>query len=441
MPQPRAKPRNEHRGYGLGPRAPSRYLLFPAHANVTAVELLAYLPNGVHCADIVYRLITNGASPHLLWSIVNTHRDLLVEWNQNSCRQGIYEAMHRGGYKNWRFKAHQTFHESRELTWDANNLDVTGYSTSGPGGAKRTPSGDIPFKNLAVDMRHEPQGYDALDFTRVVKYCANNPYEPWFYPRDYDAVLRLVGGAAPVRHEHSDREVFRRWTGVSPPPPLSASTNALLVVDKRDTEHKRKRLSNIVVDMPRSKKQKRTDTMPSAAPSMCGTPASWIQKENMRPRNRTKRTLRIEEEPMFEEIAGDEDVMIQASQYLQATAYVAPPENAILPWKKALELDDGTIDLAFASEGRVGETDPYSAYAFGSPRHTPPYRQLYRIELPDPADVSEWAENLRWTFAQNTLFRYPCRPDAWNESPEHVERIVHVRRNQGWASEEFLAEG
>lgn len=131
--------------------------------------------------------------------------------------------------------------------------------------------------------------------------------------------------------------------------------------------------------------------------------------------------------------------MIQASQYLLATAYVAPPGNAIMLWEVATESGDEAVDLAFARGGQVGESGPHSAYAFGGPRRSPPYQQLYRIDLPDPADVSSWAENLRWAFAQNTLFRYPCRPDAWNESPEHMECIVQIRGDRGWKSDEFLA--
>ena len=438
--RPKAKPRNEHYGYGLGPRAPPRYLLFPARANITAVELLAYLPNSVHCGDVVCRLITNGASPHLLWSIVNTHRDLLVEWNQNTCRQAIYEAMHRAGYKNWRFKAHETFHEGRKSTWDESSLDVTGHLASGPGGAKKTPASDIPFKNLAVDVRREPQGYDALDLTRMVKHCVNNPHEPWFYPRDYDAVLRLVGGAAPIRHEHSDRQAFRRWIEVSRPPPLSASTNSLLVIDGRNKKGSRENSGGIVGDILALNKRKGTDTLLTATPSMCETVAPKTQQESKKTKGRLKRTVRIEEEQEFARIAReDENVMIQASQYLLATAYVAPPGKAIMPWKVATESDDEAIDLAFARGGQVGESGPRSAYAFGGPRRSPPYRQLYRIDLPDPADISAWAENLRWAFAQNTLFRYPCRPDAWNESPEHMECIVQIRGDRGWKSDEFLA--
>lgn len=64
---------------------------------------------------------------------------------------------------------------------------------------KLTPVGNIPFKNLAVELRREPQRDDALDLTRMVRYCMQSPHEPWFYPRDCDAVLRVVDGAASVR--------------------------------------------------------------------------------------------------------------------------------------------------------------------------------------------------------------------------------------------------
>ncbi|KAF7447450.1 hypothetical protein Ptr902_12129 [Pyrenophora tritici-repentis] len=95
------------------------------------------------------------------------------------------------------------------------------------------------------------------------------------------------------------------------------------------------------------------------------------------------------------------------------------------------------LNNTFLREGQVGEDDPYSAYAFGGPRHTPPFRRLYLIQQPDPAGNSGWAENLRWAFVQNTLYRDPYRPDAWNESPEHMEQIVQIRRELCWMSEEY----
>jgi hypothetical protein len=153
------------------------------------------------------------------------------------------------------------------------------------------------------------------------------------------------------------------------------------------------------------------------------------------------RTIRVEEEPEFEQIAGkNENVMNQASQHLLATAYVAPPKDAIMPWTAVTKADDGAIDLASASRGQVGEIDPYRAYAFDGPCHAPLYRRLYCIDLQDSADVSKWAEHLRWAFAQNTLFHYPCRPDAWDESAKHKERMVQIRSDQNWILEGFLEE-
>jgi hypothetical protein len=75
--------------------------------------------------------------------------------------------------------------------------------------------------------------------------------------------------------------------------------------------------------------------------------------------------------------------MNQASQYLLATAYVAPPKDAIMPWTAVNKSEDGAIGLAFASRGQAGEIDPYSASAFDGPCHAPPYRRLYRIDLQD----------------------------------------------------------
>ena len=122
------------------------------------------------------------------------------------------------------------------------------------------------------------------------------------------------------------------------------------------------------------------------------------------------------------------------------SSYVSPPQSAITPLLEgtwAFLSHDAALTLALHREGQVDETDAYSVYAFGGPRSTPPYRQLYRIEQPHPGDCSGWAENLRWVFERNTLFRLPHRPDAWNESPEHMERIVEIRREKGWMSEEM----
>lgn len=97
------------------------------------------------------------------------------------------------------------------------------------------------------------------------------------------------------------------------------------------------------------------------------------------------------------------------------------------------------VERTFQAEGSAGESDPYSAYAFGGPRRKPPYRLLEQIELPLPWDVSGWGENLRWAFEQRVLFAREF-PEVlnWTESPQHMTRIERERTQRVWASDELL---
>ncbi|KAI4958186.1 hypothetical protein J4E86_003783 [Alternaria arbusti] len=440
-PESKSRARNEYFGYGFGPDAPSRYLPFPATAKITAVELLAFLPNSIHCADVVYRLITNGATPTQVCAIVNTYRKLPKEWPQASCRQSIYKTMDQGGYKDWRLQTHGSFHRERKSTWDDADLNVAGFSP--PSGNVEIPPTDILFKKLAIDLSCMPQGHDALDLTRMVEYCVQNPHEPWFYPRDYDKVLQLVGGAATVRKEHSDGAASQRWAGIKPSLSQDASTSAPLVPVKKKKNAKRKRKTDIEEDLPVSRRQKE-----AVPPPKGGTPESETEHEMQELRGRPGKSVWFDDEPAVEEFAEeeeegmeDEDIMASASRDLERTSYAAPPEDSVVPWETALAnaQDEDAMDMAFFFERQAGETDAYGPYAFGGPRHKPPYRPLYRIDQPDPSDASGWAENPRWAFEQNTLYRYPHRPDAWNESPEHMELIVKIRIDRYWMSDEFAA--
>ena len=43
-----------------------------------------------------------------------------------------------------------------------------------------------------------PEGDNALDLTRVVRYCIQNAEDRWEYPRDYEDLLNLLGGPTEV---------------------------------------------------------------------------------------------------------------------------------------------------------------------------------------------------------------------------------------------------
>ncbi|KAI4948442.1 hypothetical protein J4E91_005865 [Alternaria rosae] len=348
--------------------------------------------------------------------------------------------MDQGGYKDWRLQTHDTFHEKKKSTWDDANVDVAGFSPPDDGKSKITPT-EIPFKNLAIDLSCMPQGHDALDLTRTVEYCVQNPHEPWFYPRDYNKVLQLVGGAATVRKEHSDGDASKRWAGVKPPLSQGAPASAPLVQNQKKKNAKRKKKSDMEEDLPEPRRQKGT-----VAQLKGTTPESETEYEMHELRGKPRKSVWFDEEPVVEEFVEEEeeeeeDIMVSASRDLERTSYATPPEDSVVPWETALAdaQDEDAMNMAFFFERQVGETDPYSPYAFSGPRHKPPYRPLYRIDLPDPSDASGWAENLRWAFEQNTLYRYPYRPDAWNESPEHMELIVQIRIDRYWMSDEYAA--
>jgi hypothetical protein len=127
------------------------------------------------------------------------------------------------------------------------------------------------------------------------------------------------------------------------------------------------------------------------------------------------------------------DKETQKEIYIRPTIeYVAAPEGATAPTPEA-------IHLAFDSEGNFGQTNPFSPYAFDESRLTPPYRMLHDVELPPEADVSGWAENVRWAFEQHAYYRGVRHGEGWNESPEHMELIGQIRQTQLWASDELIA--
>jgi hypothetical protein len=404
--------------YGLGPRTPPVDLQFATGANLTAYELLAFLPNVVHCADVIYRFVSNGATRHAIWVIVNTARDFPDQWPANCCGTYMYKAMKAAGYHGWTVTMHDNWHAARKATWDETNLDVTNFRTPSEARGESVRVGNIPFASLAVDVRQMPRGDDALDLTRMVQHCVQHPEEKWLYPRDYQSLLNHIGGPAPIRRAHLDREAFGRWETEPVPPPREWTVQEIEMANGfKDTGTKRKRETSTRLATPDSRRQSR-DTTPTE-----------VQRKSKR---RQKRGPTLEEIDVDEQEWEDTDKQTQVAVYLRSPAeYVVPPENAHEPSASA-------IAFAFVAEGAVGEINAYSAYAFGGPRQREPYRMLHHIDQPHPADVSGWAENLRWAFEQRACFWHDVQTEAWNESPTHMESIAATRQKQDWASDELL---
>ena len=223
----------------FGGAAPSSTIPFPRNANMTAVEILAFLPNSIDCADVVYRLVSNGGSRKSIHAIINTHRVSQTGWSLNWCGEAMYKTMARAGYDNWTITKHDQWHDQQKDTWDGGKLDVGDLRTTSD-----EPAGDVSFSRLAEDVKAMPEGDDALDLTRMVQYCLQNAEDGWLYPRDYKELLRSIGGPAQVKKENVDGAVLKRWERKKPPPPpppLPATVQPLQEV--KGTTETRKRSS------------------------------------------------------------------------------------------------------------------------------------------------------------------------------------------------------
>jgi hypothetical protein len=215
-----AKPINQKGNSGLKLIAPPPGLPFPVHANLTAAELLAFLPNCLKCADVVYRFVSNNGSRRAIYTMINTFRDFEVEWSANCCGSMMYKTMKGAGFQGWNLKKHNDWHADNKAGWDENKLDVGGFQVPNKLAQK------VSFRSLGVGLRKFPDGDDALDLTRMVRYCSEHPTDVWVYPDDYAKLLSLLGGAKEPGKENTDVAVFGRWENRNPPLPAIRPTSA-----------------------------------------------------------------------------------------------------------------------------------------------------------------------------------------------------------------------
>lgn len=488
---------NVFRG-SMGPYATPKDLPFPAHADMTAYELLAFLPNCLTSVDVVYRFISNGGTRSVIWTMVNAARDMPQAWDVNRCGTAMCNAMKDAGFEKWTIKTHDKWHQPRLFAgWDETVLSVAGYRTPSMIKQKEFKEDDVPFKSLAVGVRKMPEGDDALWMTRLVKYCVQNPDEPWMYPRDFELLCTHTGGEKlTIGKEHSDRAAFKRWeTQTAPPhriwskeekesairamesklkknrePGARQETSGPRKRARKDTPESAKRARQETPttgghlrqdtpilggrsrqktptlgeqsrqETPTFEKRRRQDTPASEKRPRRTTPTATRRSRQATPvvdnqekrRGRPRKRGRLEE-INFDDIEGDADgERAHSQEYIRAPAtYVAPPIATQVPPTVA-------INFAFAAEHDAGETDPSRPYAFGGPRHRPPYRMLHNIEQPHASDISGWAENLRWAWEQRACFWHAVETEGWNESPAHMEIMATIRQEQVWASDDLL---
>ena len=122
-----------------------------------------------------------------------------------------------------------------------------------------------------------------------------------------------------------------------------------------------------------------------------------------------------------------------------AAAHVAVRPPPILAPAPVLSRDRPKVDaqsiFLYAAEGCTTIEEMWasalSSTRFGGPRTAAPYRELYRLTDPEPWDVSDWAENIRWAKEQHRAFGVT----TWTEYDYHLEQITQIRRQTMWVSE------
>ncbi|KAJ4401286.1 hypothetical protein N0V91_008062 [Didymella pomorum] len=356
--------------------APPNTIPFPKQANMTVPEILAFFPNSINCADVVYRMVSNGGTRKTIHAITNTYRNFETEWSANCCGETMYRTMDTAGYTDWTITKHDLWHN---------------------------------------------KGDDAVDLTRMVQYCVQNAEDGWRYPKDYEELLDLLGAPAEVREPNTDGAVFRRWEDRKAPPPTPRPTPPPAGVGPVSSRTQaRKRISG-----PRRKSATKRRSR-KVSPGQ----GSLFQQAPVRKTESATAAIAV----AAEAISVPQNRT--GTPYDRGLAEYAPPPPSSAVTRPLLL---STVAQLLEAEGFAGVNDPYSAYAFGGPRRTPPFRDLEQIELPHQWDISGWAENLRWAFEQRVLFAKE-NPEAlkWTESPEHMAYIERVRTQREWASDELL---
>ncbi|KAH7385353.1 hypothetical protein DE146DRAFT_769167 [Phaeosphaeria sp. MPI-PUGE-AT-0046c] len=231
----KSKSKSKRNAFGLN--SPSWNLPFPI-GNLTAAEILAYLPHWLKSVDVVDRFIANGGRSQTIAVTINEFRSLPRDggFNSNSAQIMMSFSMRRAGFKGWKVGTHHTFpRPDPSMTED--DLNVEDFRlprvTHPKGGSSKTPkellkvneeAKPIDFKDLALHVKKHPTGDDALDLARCVAYALTHQDETWLFPTDFELLVNKLGGPATITFQHLDRQIFNRRENVRLPSASNSTT-------------------------------------------------------------------------------------------------------------------------------------------------------------------------------------------------------------------------
>ncbi|KAJ4337677.1 hypothetical protein N0V95_008258 [Ascochyta clinopodiicola] len=212
------------RNNAFGAGSPSWNLSFP-EGNLTATEIIAYLPHWLKSIDVILRFVNHGGRAVTITHLLQNMRVMpSANYQANSTTVMMHYAMRRAGHEEWTIGTRHEYENDRE--YDADSLYVgdfrpprithpknvsTKHKNKDVELARNCEAAPIPFKDLALHVKEHPSGDDALDLTRCVDYALKHQNEQWLFPTDFQKLVNRLGGPLLVTHSHLDSQVFTRF--------------------------------------------------------------------------------------------------------------------------------------------------------------------------------------------------------------------------------------
>lgn len=422
----------------FGDNAPSRNLAFPEHgANMTAMELITFHPYCLRNAKVIHRFVSNGMAPKQAAIMVNFSRNFPNNpTTGNTILKMMGHTMELYGCEGWNTSRHKLYFPG---PWVNDLIAVDGFSVPAADypdhpTSKEGVTTKFPFKDFAKDVRVFPEGFDALDFTECVRYAFNHPHEDWFYPQDYEELVRKTNGPREVLKSHCDAELFKRWSTIDA---FNAKTylrsgklNAGAVSQDLEPE---------------------TEDEDDVAFNDTFTQGPHLQNQEAQAFDEGLHhgpTTRDGQEPTDNNVIGYHQATTSQFQpdlpfVQEAPANVESRQFGILrigkppsflqpPSRPTLNLFQGPVDISDTGHSASGLA-LHMPYSFSGPRTAPEYRTLHWLQDPFPDDVSDFAENIRWAKEQYRLYHV----STWSESPEDMATMSQARIQEAWVSPQF----
>jgi hypothetical protein len=199
-----------------GANPPSGCLRFTKAGNITAAEIIVFLPQSFRSRDALNRLFQSGMKTVTMTAMVNETR-IFPKYpllNNGLCAALLF-VMRDQIHPFWTVERNvegleQDFKPaSNDLTMSNMRLQYELFPTKR--GNTDGAIDYVPFEALAIDVTHIRRDDDALDLTRCVIWALHNSGSGLMYPRDFAWITKELGGPETVRPANHDKEVFARW--------------------------------------------------------------------------------------------------------------------------------------------------------------------------------------------------------------------------------------